>query len=339
MPKNFLSFIFSISNEFLITSNQPAIKHIDKTAAQTYKIIAVNLKLTLMIKASKMLINNKNKTGNSTKEGLYITCLKEFLIDDNNIIYTFKYFYDNLLTILLLANKKTRLKMLRFSKKHSYQGILICVEGIDGSGKSTQIELLYNYLQQNGVDVILTQWNSSSLISSTTKKAKKKNMLSGRTFSLLHAVDFADRLEGTIKPALKAGFVVLADRYVYTAFARDVARKVDAQWVRNMYGFAIKPDLTFYFDVSPKDSLDRICANREPKFYEAGMDMKLSNNPYKSYIKFQTKIVEEYKKMIDEYGLIQVDATKSIHEKQFFIRQKVKEVLKRNNIILKDDNE
>ncbi len=229
--------------------------------------------------------------------------------------------------------------MLRFSKKHNYQGILVCVEGIDGSGKSTQIELLHSYLKQKGVDVILTQWNSSSLISNTTKKAKKKNMLSGRTFSLLHAVDFADRLEGTIKPALKAGFVVLADRYVYTAFARDVARQVDSTWVRNMYGFAIKPDLTFYFDVSPKVSLNRICSNREPKFYEAGMDMKLSNNPYKSYIKFQTKIVEEYKKMVDEYGLIEIDATKSIHEKQLFLRQKVKEVLKINKIILKDDDE
>ncbi|MBQ7287435.1 MAG: hypothetical protein IJW73_06715, partial [Candidatus Gastranaerophilales bacterium] len=100
--------------------------------------------------------------------------------------------------------------MLRFSKKHNYPGLLICVEGIDGSGKSTQIELLYSWLKDKGIDVILTQWNSSELIANTTKKAKKKNLLSGRTFSLLHAVDFADRLERTIKPALKAGFVVLA---------------------------------------------------------------------------------------------------------------------------------
>ena len=222
--------------------------------------------------------------------------------------------------------------MLRFSKKHNYSGVLICVEGIDGSGKSTQIELLYNWLNSIKVDTILTQWNSSELIAKTTKKAKKKNLLSGRTFSLLHAVDFADRLEKTIKPALKAGFVVLADRYVYTAFARDVAREVDPKWVRNMYGFAIKPDLTFYFDVSPKDSLDRICSNRQPKFYEAGMDMKLSNNPYKSYIIFQNRIVEQYKSMVDEFGLIKIDALKSIREKQLFIRKKVVEVLKENKI-------
>ena len=224
--------------------------------------------------------------------------------------------------------------MLRFSKKHTYSGVLICVEGIDGSGKSTQIELLYSWLKSKGADVILTQWNSSELISNTTKKAKKKNLLSGRTFSLLHAVDFADRLERTIKPALKAGFIVLADRYVYTAFARDVAREVDPKWVRNMYGFAIKPDMTFYFDVSPKDSLDRICSNRQPKFYEAGMDMKLSNNPYKSYVIFQNRIVEQYKNMIDEFGLIKIDAMASIHEKQKFIRQKVLELLKENKIVL-----
>ena len=228
--------------------------------------------------------------------------------------------------------------MLSFSKKHKYKGVLICVEGIDGSGKSTQIELLNSWLVSSNIDTILTQWNSSELISNTTKKAKKKNLLSGRTFSLLHAVDFADRLERTIKPALKAGFVVLADRYVYTAFARDAAREVDPKWVRNMYSFAIKPDLTFYFDVSPKDSLNRICANRQPKFYEAGMDMKLSNNPYKSYLIFQNRIVEQYNKMVDEFGLVRIDAMDSIHDKQKFIREEVTKLLEKHGI-LKDKNE
>lgn len=228
--------------------------------------------------------------------------------------------------------------MLRFSKNHHYKGVLICVEGIDGSGKSTQIELLHSWLNSINIDTILTQWNSSELISNTTKKAKKKNLLSGRTFSLLHAVDFADRLERTIKPALKAGFVVLADRYVYTAFARDAAREVDPLWVRNMYSFAIKPDMTFYFDVSPKDSLDRICSNRQPKFYEAGMDMKLSNNPYKSYVIFQNRIVEQYKQMVEEFGLIKIDALDSIYNKQKFIREKVSELLK-DRKILKDNHE
>ena len=149
---------------------------------------------------------------------------------------------------------------------------------------------------------------------------------------MLHAVDFADRLERTIKPALKAGFVVLADRYFYTALARDVARGVDPDWVRNMYGFAIKPDMTFYFEVSPKDSLERICANRQPKYYEAGMDMKLSNNPYKSYVLFQNRIVEQYANMVDEFDLIKIDALDSIHNKQKFIREKVVELLNKNKI-------
>ena len=222
--------------------------------------------------------------------------------------------------------------MLRFSKKHDYKGLLICVEGIDGSGKSTQLDLLYSWLKSKNLDVILTQWNSSELIANTTKKAKKKNLLSGRTFSLLHAVDFADRLERTIKPALKAGFIVLADRYFYTALARDVARNVEPDWVRKMYSFALEPDLTFYFDISPKNSLERICANRQPKFYEAGMDMKLSNNPYKSYIMFQNRIVEQYQEMVDEFDLIKIDALDSIQAKQNFMREKVTELLLKNKI-------
>ena len=222
--------------------------------------------------------------------------------------------------------------MLRFNKNHDLKGVLICVEGIDGSGKSTQLDLLYSWLKSKNLDVILTCWNSSDLIADTTKKAKKKNFPSGRTFSLLHAVDFADRLEKVIIPAMKAGFIVLADRYVYTAFARDVARDVDKKWVRNMYGFAIKPDLTLYFDVSAKVSLERICTNRQPKYYEAGMDLKLSNNPYKSYVLFQNRVIEQYKDMVDEYDLIKVDANESIHKKQMYFRQIVTELLNSKGI-------
>ena len=227
--------------------------------------------------------------------------------------------------------------MLRFSKEHNLKGALICVEGIDGSGKSTQVDLLYNWLKSKNADVILTRWNSSDLIAETTKKAKKKNLLSPRTFSLLHAVDFADRLEKTIIPAMKAGFIVLADRYVYTAFARDVAREVDPKWVRNMYSFAIKPDLTVYFEVSAKVSLDRLCSTRQPKYYEAGMDLKLSNNPYKSYVIFQNRVIEQYKNMIDEYSLVQIDANDTIHQKQQYFRKLVVDVLKKRGIEIKEE--
>lgn len=222
--------------------------------------------------------------------------------------------------------------MAKLTEKHNYDGTLVCVEGIDGSGKSTQLTLLRDWLKSSGKDVIYTEWNSSPLISQTTKLAKKKNLLSPRTFSLLHAVDFADRLKQVIAPALKAGFIVLADRYAYTAFARDVARGVDPNWVREVYDFAIKPDLTVYFDINPETSLERICFNRAPKFYEAGMDLKLSNDPYESYILFQSRVIREYKKMLDEYGIIKLDAMDSIHKKQVEIRKLLTEILKTKGV-------
>ncbi|MDD3594719.1 MAG: dTMP kinase [Candidatus Gastranaerophilales bacterium] len=221
---------------------------------------------------------------------------------------------------------------MRLEKSHNLPGTLICVEGIDGSGKSTQLSVLNDWLSVMFQDVIFTEWNSSRLISQTTKLAKKKSQLSPRTFSLLHAVDFADRLEQVIIPALKAGFIVLADRYVYTAFARDAARGVDSSWVRSMYGFAIQPDLAMYFNVPVEVSLQRICSNRQPKFYEAGMDLKLSNDPYESYRIFQGRVISEYDKMVDEYNLVNIDATQSIHSQQLKFREIVKKILSNKGI-------
>lgn len=221
---------------------------------------------------------------------------------------------------------------MRLSKKHELPGVLIVVEGVDGSGKSTQISILKDWLVSTVEDVIFTEWNSSKIISETTKKGKKKNLLTPRTFSLLHAVDFADRLEQIIVPALKAGFIVLADRYVYTAFARDVARGNDPGWVRNMYGFAIEPDLAFYFHVPVEVSLERICSNRAPKFYEAGMDLNLSTDPYESYKIFQGRVINEYDKMVDEYGLIKIDGKETIHNQQIIIRDIVKNKLEEKSI-------
>jgi dTMP kinase len=228
--------------------------------------------------------------------------------------------------------KRKRKILAKLTQTHELKGTLVCVEGIDGSGKSTQLNLLRDWLKSCGQDVLYTEWNSSPLISQTTKLAKKKNLLSPRTFSLLHAVDFADRLKQVIAPALKAGFIVLADRYAYTAFARDVARGVDPSWVRNVYDFAIKPDLSIYFDIDPKVAMERICFNRAPKFYEAGMDLKLSNDPYESYVIFQSRVIKEYKKMVKEYGLVKLDATDSIHSKQVKIREMLKTVLKAKGI-------
>ena len=221
---------------------------------------------------------------------------------------------------------------MRLSNNHDLPGTLIVVEGVDGSGKSTQISLLRDWLDSTVHGVIFTEWNSSKLISETTRKAKKKNLLTPRTFSLLHAVDFADRLEQVIVPALKAGFIVLADRYVYTAFARDVARGVDRNWVRNMYGFAIKPDLAFYFNVPVDISLSRICTNRAPKFYEAGMDLNLHNDPYESYKIFQGRVIGEYDKMVDEYNLIKMNAVDTIHSQQILLRDIVRKKLDEKGI-------
>lgn len=223
--------------------------------------------------------------------------------------------------------------MAKLTEKHNYDGVLVCVEGIDGSGKSTQLALLRDWLKAEGADVIYTEWNSSPLISQTTKLAKKKNMLSPRTFSLLHAVDFADRLKQVIAPALKAGFIVLADRYAYTAFARDVARGVDPKWVRQVYDFAIKPDLTVYFDIDPKTSMERICFNRTPKFYEAGMDLKLSSDPFESYLIFQNRVIKEYKKMLNEFDIVKLDANDSIHKKQVEIRKMLTDILKSKGML------
>lgn len=228
--------------------------------------------------------------------------------------------------------------MSKLNEKHNLKGTLVCVEGIDGSGKSTQLALLRDWLKNSGQDVIFTEWNSSELIFRTTKLAKKKNLLSPRTFSLLHAVDFADRLKQIIAPALKAGFIVLADRYAYTAFARDVARGVDSDWVRKVYDFAIKPDLAVYFDIEPKVSMERICFNRAPKFYEAGMDLKLSSNPYESYMIFQGRVIKEYQKMVNEFGFVQLDAMDTIHSKQVKIRELLCDILRTKGIEIQVSN-
>ncbi len=216
-----------------------------------------------------------------------------------------------------------------FEKKHDYPGKLFIVEGVDGSGKSTQISLLKKWLESEGYSVFFTEWNSSDIVRETTKEAKKKNLLTPTTFSLLHATDFADRLDYQIIPPLKAGMIVLADRYAYTAFARDVVRGVSREWVRNLYSFSVRPDISFYFDVPIQIACDRILSNRsEIKFHEAGMDLGLSMDTKESFRLFQGKIMEEYKKMIEEFDLTPVDATLEIHDQQKLVRDRVKESLK-----------
>jgi dTMP kinase len=201
-------------------------------------------------------------------------------------------------------------------------GKLLIVEGIDGSGKSTQLDMLRKWLVGQGYCVAFSEWNSSPVVRSTTRRGKKKQILTPTSFSLIHAADFADRMERQMLPALKAGAIVLADRYVYTAFARDAARGVHPEWVRKVYAFAIQPTEAFYFRVPMDESLERILGGRPAlKYYEAGLDLGLHKDAYESYKLFQGRILAEYEKMIDEFGLRVIDATTPLLEQHDQVRE------------------
>jgi dTMP kinase len=212
--------------------------------------------------------------------------------------------------------------------KHDFPGKLIIVEGIDGSGKTTQLLLVQRWLQSLGLKVFFTEWNSSPLVKKASKAGKKKGILTPTTFSLLHATDFADRLAYKIIPPLKAGMVVLADRYAFTAFARDAARGVHREWVRRLYNFAVRPDLAFYFRVPIDVSVKRLLVGRtQLKYYEAGMDLHLSTDPVESFRLFQSRVLREYDHMVKEYGLIVIDARESISVMQRHVRTIVQKEL------------
>ena len=203
-----------------------------------------------------------------------------------------------------------------------YAGRLIVVEGIDGSGKSTQISLLSHWLRSQGYAVAFSEWNSSPLVRQTTRRGKKKEMFTPTSFSLIHATDFANRSESYILPLVKAGAVVCADRYAFTAFARDVARGVNRRWVRNLYRFALRPDVCFYFRVPLDVAVQRILGGRDAiKYYEAGMDLGLSRDVVESFRIFQGRILDEYEAMAKEVGFHIIDASQPIEEQQRQMRE------------------
>ena len=215
------------------------------------------------------------------------------------------------------------------TEAHPYPGRLITVEGIDGSGKSTQLLLLDRWLNARGYQVRFTEWNSSRLVRRAMKRGKKKDLLTPTTFSLLHAVDFADRLTYQIVPPLKAGMIVLADRYVYTAFSRDVARGVHPTWVRAVYRFAPRPDLALYFRVPIEVSLDRLLGGRAKlKYHEAGMDLGLATDPAESFRLFQSRVLDIYDELASEYDLRVIDARADIPTQQRIVRRMVQETLR-----------
>ena len=214
------------------------------------------------------------------------------------------------------------------SPSHGFPGRLLVFEGLDGSGKSTQAALLGTWLQSNGYRVFFTEWNSSELVSSTIRRGKKKGLLTPTTFSLLHAVDFADRFERTILPPLRAGYLVVCDRYAYTAFVRDAARGCDPAWVRMIYSFAPRPDRIFYFRVPVAVTLKRKLASRQKmNYYEAGMDLGLSDDLVESYQRFQGRLKREYDRLatIDDFRV--VDAQRPVEVIQAELRTDLKPML------------
>jgi dTMP kinase len=196
----------------------------------------------------------------------------------------------------------------------NYPGRLIAVEGLDGSGKSTQIYLLKRWLEAEGIKVYFSEWNSSELVKSATSKGKKRELLTPTTFSLI------------LLPLLRAGYVVLCDRYAFTAFARDTVRGCPPEWVRGLYGFAAQPDITMFFKTDLEVSLNRILEGRPKlKFFEAGMDLRLSSDPYESFRIFQGRILEQYIAMSTEFNFVVMDANQNVEKQQVIVRKLVSE--------------
>ena len=205
-----------------------------------------------------------------------------------------------------------------------YPGRLVAVEGLDGSGKSTQIYLLKRWLELQGLKVYFSEWNSSELVKSATSKAKKRELLTPTTFSLIHATDFADRYERHLAPLLRAGYLVLCDRYIFTAFARDVVRGCPPEWVRGLYSFAGLPDLTFFFQADLGVSLQRILDGRpQLKYFEAGMDLRLASEPEESFRIFQGRILEQYLGMSTEFHFTVINANQLVEKQQCIVRDLV----------------
>lgn len=204
----------------------------------------------------------------------------------------------------------------------SIKGILIAVEGMDGSGKSTQAKLLYHWLRAIGLPVYHTEWNSSNVVRAATKVGKDTKRLKPMTFHLIHAADFADRWSQQIEPMLEVGGIVICDRYKFTALARDGARGIESSVIEETYSFAPEPDLTLYFDIPPEVGYDRIVTGRPSlKWYEAGLDMGWTHDPFESYKILQGKIKSIYDNLVKIDRIEKVDALGSVSEVQTRVRE------------------
>jgi len=194
------------------------------------------------------------------------------------------------------------------------KGKLIVIEGADGVGRSTQIALLKQWLEINGNAVLVTRTTRSALAGKRLRRAKKGTTLGRVTMALFYATDFADRLEHEIIPALKAGFIVLADRYIYTLVARALVRGIDPDWLREVYGFALKPDRIFYLRAGVDDLVTRALQEGGFDYWESGMDLHLGEDMYESFVEYQKRMMGQFDKMVEDYGFKVIDASHSIDE-------------------------
>jgi dTMP kinase len=206
-------------------------------------------------------------------------------------------------------------------------GTLVVVEGPDGVGRTTQLALLRSWLEVQGFGVVETGWTRSQLVGATIDLAKAGHAMTDLTFNLLYATDFADRVEHEIIPALRSGFVVLADRYIYTAFARAAARRVDAAWVRSLYGFAIEPDIVLYLRADVRTLLGRVLRSSGLDYWEAGMDQNPGCDPYESFRRYQTRVTREFNRLAREFGFRTINARRPVDSVQRSLRRHVAELL------------
>ncbi len=213
-------------------------------------------------------------------------------------------------------------------KLDQLKGQLIVIEGADGSGRSTQIDLLRNWLERRGFPTVNVGLKRSMLVSRELEQAMRGNILGTRTLSLFYATDFADQLENRIIPALRSGFIVLSDRYIYTLMSRAIVRGVEPEWIRDVYGIALIPDAVFYLAVSPRILIERNLRKHSVlDYWESGMDMHRTSNMYGSFIEYQRQIQKEFKAMQRLYGFETIDGNRSPRAIQHELRAKIELIL------------
>lgn len=210
------------------------------------------------------------------------------------------------------------------------KGKLIVLEGTDGVGRSTHIGLLKQWLENHGHAVLDTGMTRSALAGKRLKQAKEGNTLGGITLSLFYATDFADRLENEIIPALRAGFVVLTDRYIYSLMARAIVRGMDPEWLREVYGFALKPDAIFYLRVNIDDLVTRVLQSGGFDYWESGMDLRMGEDLYESFVRYQKWLLAEFDKMVEPHGFHIIDASRTVEEVFQDLRGRLDNIIDRN---------